>query len=45
MKFMLMIQGTQSGWAAMSTWSPADLQAHIGFMQRLYEQSASPASS
>jgi hypothetical protein len=32
MKFMLMMQGTRAGWESMSTWSPAEIQAHIGFM-------------
>jgi hypothetical protein len=32
MKFMLMMQGTQAGWASMSTWKPAEINAHIGFM-------------
>jgi hypothetical protein len=32
MKFMLMMQGTQAGWASMSTWAPAEIKAHIGFM-------------
>jgi hypothetical protein len=35
MKFMLIMQGTQSGWESMSTWAPADIQAHIGFMKKL----------
>jgi hypothetical protein len=29
---MLMMQGTQSGWESMGTWSPAEIRAHIGFM-------------
>lgn len=32
MKFMLMMQGTQSGWESMSNWKPAEIQAHIEFM-------------
>jgi hypothetical protein len=32
MKYMLMMQGTQSGWESMGTWSPAEIRAHIGFM-------------
>lgn len=32
MKFMLMMQGTQSGWEALSTWSPSEFKAHIEFM-------------
>jgi hypothetical protein len=39
MKFMLIMQGTQTGWESMaSTWSPADLKAHIGFMMNLAEE-------
>jgi hypothetical protein len=38
MKFMLIMQGTKSGWESMSTWSPADLQAHIGFMVELAQE-------
>ena len=35
MKFMLMMQGTQAGWESMlRTWSPAEVGAHIQFMQR-----------
>ena len=33
MKFMMLMQGTQSGWESMGTWAPADIQAHIGFMK------------
>src|SRR5262245_46410278 len=32
MKFMLMMQGTASGWESLMTWPPAEIQAHIGFM-------------
>jgi hypothetical protein len=33
MKFMLMMQGTSSGWESMlATWSPAEFKAHIDFM-------------
>src|SRR4051794_40825835 len=35
MKFMLIMQGTSTGWESMSTWSPADFQAHVGFMKSL----------
>src|SRR5262249_6985794 len=36
MKFMLLMQGTQAGWESMmSTWSPADIKAHIDFMHKL----------
>ena len=35
MKFMLIMQGTRTGWESMSTWSPADFQAHVGFMKTL----------
>ncbi len=34
MKFMLMMQGTREGWESMGSWSPAELEAHIGFMNR-----------
>ena len=34
MKFMLMMQGTRSGWESLSSWSQADFKAHIEFMQR-----------
>lgn len=37
MKFMLMMGGTASGWESMSTWSPADFSAHIGFMKRFIQ--------
>jgi hypothetical protein len=37
MKFMLMMQGTQSGWESMGTWAPAEIQAHVGFMMSLYQ--------
>ncbi|MBL8843040.1 MAG: hypothetical protein JNL90_16090 [Planctomycetes bacterium] len=32
MKFMLLMQGTRSGWESMSQWKPAEIEAHIGFM-------------
>jgi hypothetical protein len=32
---MLMMQGTAAEWDSMSTWSPADLEAHMQFMFRL----------
>ena len=35
MKFMLMMQGTISGWDSMNTWSQADLAAHMRFMLKL----------
>jgi hypothetical protein len=38
MKFMLMMQGTQSGWESMSTWSPAEFKAHLGFMLELVKE-------
>jgi len=34
MKFMLMMQGTKSGWESLSSWSQADFKAHIEFMLR-----------
>jgi hypothetical protein len=38
MKYMLMMHAPsgEGDWQ-VSSWSPADLKAHIGFMQRLYE--------
>ena len=38
MKFMLIMQGTQAGWESMYTWSPQEIQAHIGFMKKLNEE-------
>lgn len=38
MKFMLMMQGTRAGWESMSTWQPREIEAHIRFMQRLYDE-------
>ncbi|HEX5053248.1 MAG TPA: YciI family protein [Planctomycetota bacterium] len=38
MKFMLMMQGTQSGWESMGSWAPAEIQAHIGFMLKLVQE-------
>jgi len=35
MKFMLFMQGTAANWQSMSSWTPAELQAHIEFMIRL----------
>jgi hypothetical protein len=36
MKFMLIMQGTRSGWETMvRTWSQADLKAHMAFMLKL----------
>lgn len=32
---MLMMTGTAAGWDEMATWSPADVQAHISFMNQL----------
>lgn len=32
MKFMLIMQGRQTDWETLGTWSPADFQAHIAFM-------------
>jgi hypothetical protein len=37
MKYMLIMQGTQRDCATMTTLSPAELQAHFGFMMRLFE--------
>lgn len=38
MKFMLMMQGTRSGWESMSSWQPHEIHAHIRFMQGLVEE-------
>ena len=38
MKFMLLMQGTRAGWESMSSWSPADIKAHIGFMINLAKE-------
>lgn len=38
MKFMLLMQGTQAGWESMGTWAPTEIQAHIRFMQKLYDE-------
>ena len=38
MKFMLMMQGTRSGWESMGSWSPAEVRAHIAFMLQLNEE-------
>ncbi len=35
MKYMLMMQGTRSGWESMSRWKPAEIEAHIAFMVKL----------
>ena len=35
MKFMLMMQGTRAGWESLSSWSPDEIKAHIGFMIQL----------
>ena len=35
MKFMLMMQGTRSGWESMATWSQNEIKAHIEFMIEL----------
>lgn len=32
MKFMLMMQGSRQGWESMSTWTEAEIRAHIHFM-------------
>jgi hypothetical protein len=41
MKFMLMMQGTQSGWESLGTWPPQDIKAHIQFMMDLAKELAS----
>jgi hypothetical protein len=38
MKYMLMMQGTRSGWEAMGSWSPGEIRAHVEFMIRLNEE-------
>ena len=38
MKFMLMMQGTRSGWESMGSWTPAEIRAHIAFMLQLNEE-------
>jgi hypothetical protein len=35
MKFMLMMQCPRNAYEALATWKPAELKAHIGFMQEL----------
>ena len=35
MKYILMMQGTRSGWESMSRWKPAEIEAHIHFMVKL----------
>jgi len=32
MKFMLIMQGTRSGWESLASWKPEEFKAHIGFM-------------
>lgn len=32
MKFMLMMQGTKSGWDSLSKWKPEEFKAHVEFM-------------
>ena len=32
MKFMLMMQGTKSGFESLSSWKPHEFKAHIEFM-------------
>ena len=38
MKFMLVMQGTRSGWESMMTWTPAAIGAHIGHMRKLNQE-------
>src|SRR5262245_47506691 len=38
MKFMLIMQGTRSGWESMGQWAPAELKAHIQFMSDLVRE-------
>jgi hypothetical protein len=38
-KYMLLMQGAQSGWQEfMATMSPEDIRAHIAFMQKLNQE-------
>ena len=41
MKFMLMMQGTKSGWESMATWSQAEIRAHIEFMMEIVKELSS----
>ena len=38
MKFMLMMQGTRSGWESMGRWQPKEIEAHIRFMKGLVQE-------
>lgn len=38
MKYMLLITGTAAGWQDMATWSSADIEAHVGFMNELSQE-------
>jgi hypothetical protein len=38
MKFMLMMQGTKSGWDQLSKWTPAEFKAHVEFMIEFNKQ-------
>jgi hypothetical protein len=40
MKFMLMMQGTCTGWESMRSWSADDFKAHIAFMKDLNKKLA-----
>jgi len=35
MKYILMMTGSKAGWDEFLTWPKKDLQAHIGFMEKL----------
>jgi hypothetical protein len=35
MKYMLLMQGSQAAWKNFGSWPAKDIEAHIGFMQRL----------
>jgi len=37
-RFMLIMQGTASGWDSMCQWKPEEIQAHIGFMIKLRDE-------
>lgn len=38
MKYMLLMTGDAAGWAEMGTWSAADIEAHVEFMNQLNQE-------
>lgn len=38
MKFMLMMQGSQSGWESLGSWTPEEFKAHVEFMLKLNKE-------